>query len=127
MSRATGALEDLEGLDGATYWPAIGLLSVHASIALADAVLVATEGVHAAGDDHGAAARRLRAWCSTNGLPADGIKHFEWLLGKKTPFSYAEQHIREDDLQNAKLKMDQFFVWVFRTFPLIATTEQTDA
>jgi hypothetical protein len=127
MSGATILLETFEGEGAVSNWPAIGLLAVHASIALADAVLVATEGTHAAGDDHGAAARRLRSWCSANGLPAEGIKHFEWLLDKKTPFSYAERHVREDDLQNAKIKMEQFFVWVFRTFPLIASTESTDA
>ena len=127
MSGAAGILETFEGESATTHWPAIGLLTVHASIALADAVLVATKGSHATGDDHGVAARRLRAWCSANGLSVEGIKHFEWLLNKKTPFSYAEQHIREDESQNAKLKMEQFFVWVFRTFPLIASTEPTDA
>jgi SWIM/SEC-C metal-binding protein len=53
-------------------WPAIGLLAVHAAIALADAILVATEGSRSKSENHRDAGRRLRDWCSAKRLEAGG-------------------------------------------------------
>ncbi len=115
-----GAAVELEILDPSAHAPAIGLLSVHGCIALADAVLVAVEGTRAKGDDHAEAARRLRALCSAKRLPDAGIKHFQWLLTNKSPFSYEERRVQESELLLAKVKMRQFFNWAFLTFPAVA-------
>lgn len=120
------AAADLEILDRDRHAPAIGLLSVHGCIALADAVLVAFEGARGKGDDHGEAARRLRAWCSAKGLADGGIKHFEWLLRSKTAFSYEDRRVDPSDLLLAKVKMDQFFAWAFRTFPPVAQITEAE-
>lgn len=122
------AAVDLDDLDHELYAPAIGLLAVHACIALADAVLVAMEGERAQGEDHREAARRLRAWCSVKRLADGGIKHFEWLLGRKNAFSYEERRVEADELRAAKVKMQQFFAWAFQTFPPVAQiSEAKDA
>jgi hypothetical protein len=118
-------LEQLEAIADESYWPAIGLLAVHGCIALADAVLIAVEGTKGAGDNHGESARRLRAWCSAKQLVDGGIKHFEWLLAKKNHFSYDDRVVRDDELQVAKVKMDQFFAWALRTFPAVAEIKES--
>lgn len=123
-----GAARDLERLEDVadeSYWPAIGLLAVHGCIALADAALVAVEGERSGGDDHAEAARRLRAWCSAKDVVPGGIKHFEWLLAKKSHFSYDDRVVRDDELQLAKVKMDQFFVWALRAFPAVAEIKES--
>jgi hypothetical protein len=111
---------DLETLDHERHAPAVGLLAVHACNALADAILVAVEGARAQGEDHGEASRRLRAWCSAKRLAEGGIKHFEWLLGKKNTFSYDDRRVEANELRVAKVKMEQFFSWALRTFPPVA-------
>ena len=72
------------------------------------------------GDDHGEAARRLRAWCSAKQLADGGLKHFEWLLGKKNLFSYDDRAVRPEDCWVAKIRVEQFFAWAFQTFPDVA-------
>lgn len=100
--------------------PAIGLLSVHSCIALADAVLVAVEGRWTKAEDHAEAARRLREWCGAKRLADTGLKHFEWLLGRKNHLSYNDVVVKDEDLLMAKVKMEQFFAWAFQTFPAVA-------
>lgn len=122
------AAVNLDILDHDAHGPAIGLLAVHACIALADAILVAVEGERAQGQDHGEAARRLRAWCSAKRAQDGGIRHFEWLLGRKNAFSYDDRRVETADLLAAKMKMEQFFAWAFQTFPSVAQiSEARDA
>ena len=120
------AARDLEQLDPPMYAPAIGLLAVHACIALADAVLVGVGERLAKADNHGEAARRLRDFCSAKRVEDSGIKHFEWLLSNKTHFSYGESAVDPEQLLSGKVKMDQFFKWAFQTFPDVAKIEETD-
>ncbi len=117
------AAKDLGDLEESVYAPAIGLLSIHGCIALADALLVATDGERPKGEDHAAAARKLRDTCSKASKEVGGIKHFEWLLTKKSHFSYGEQRVDGQDLRKAKGKMEQFFKWVWEKFPEIAQIE----
>jgi hypothetical protein len=114
------AARDLEQLDAPAYGAAIGLLSVHGCIALVDALLVATDGERVRSEDHGEAARRLRMVCSTKRLSESGIKHLEWLLSRKTRFSYEDRFVDEGELLGAKVKLDQFFAWAFQNFPEVA-------
>jgi hypothetical protein len=119
------AVQELYILEPERHAPAVGLLSVHGCIALADALLVAAEGEPPRGDDHAAAARQLRAWCSATEIPEAGVKHLEWLLKHKTHFSYDDKYVDVNDLQAAKVKMEQFFKWAYETFPAVATIEET--
>jgi hypothetical protein len=115
-----GAARDLDVLAADVHGPAIGLLAVHGCIALADAVLISVEGEKGTGDDHAEAARRLRKCCSARGIEEGGVKHFEWLLGRKNHFSYDDRDVRDEELKKAKIKLDQFFAWAFHQFPAVA-------
>jgi hypothetical protein len=106
--------------DAAKYLPSIGLLSVHSSIALADALLVAEEGKRSSGDNHADAADKLQTLCKARGIEAQGVRHFRDLLGMKTPFSYGDGSVPDRVFQAAKLKMDQFFKWVYGAFTELA-------
>lgn len=114
------SVKHLAELDAEEHGPSIGLLSVHGCVALADAILVALEGSRIITDNHAEAARRLRAWCSAKQLPDKGIKHLDWLLGRKKLFSYDDQTVRPEELDLARTKMEQFFAWGLRTFPDVA-------
>jgi len=114
------AADDLQILDREAHAPAIGLLSVHGSIALADAVLAAVAPVRPKAEDHADAARRLRAWCSARGFADGGVKHFEWLLRRKNHFSYDADVVHQEDCWIAKTKMEQFSAWALQTFPRVS-------
>jgi hypothetical protein len=119
------AARDLDDLERNAHAPAIGLLSVHGCIAMADAIIVALSGQRTAGDDHRDAARTLREWCSAKRIEDAAVKHFEWLLGMKNHFSYDDRVVRDEDCWAAKVKMEQFFAWAFRTFPEVAQIPET--
>jgi hypothetical protein len=119
------AAQDLDVLDAGAHAPAVGLLSVHGCIALADALLVAAEGERPRGDDHAEAARQLRGWCSAKEIPESGVKHLEWMLKHKTHFSYDDKYVDVQDLQAAKVKMVQFFKWAYETFPEVPGIKET--
>ncbi len=118
------AARDLHDLQEAIYAHAIGLLSVHGCIALADALLVAAEGQRPRGDDHADAVRQLRGWCSAKKIQESGVKHLDWLISHKTRFSYDDKYVDVQDLQAAKVRMEQFFKWAYDAFPDVATIEE---
>lgn len=115
--RAAG---DLSVIDELAHAAAIGLLAIHGCIALADAALVAVEGTQNVSQDHADAARRLRSWCSTTRVADGGVRHLEWLVGRKTRFSYGDRSIEAHELLAAKVRMEQFFAWAFQAFPDLA-------
>jgi len=115
--RAAG---DLMELDQQGYSAAIGLLSVHGCIALADAIEAAVQPSLAKHENHDHAAHQLRDWCSSTGLDSSGLKYLDWLLKRKNRFSYDDDRVDPGELQTAKVKMDQFFAWAFRNFPEVA-------
>ena len=115
------AAQDLDVLDSEGHAPAIGLLSVHGCIALADAVLVASSGDRLRNENHAEAVRQLRAWCSAKRIADGGIKHFEWLVRKKTHFSYDDKFVDMQDLQAAKDKMGAVFQVGLQRVPGIRT------
>ena len=118
------AARDLSTLDDDLYSAAVGVIAVHGAIALADALLVACEGDRCRGDDHREPARRIRAWCSAKRCAEGGIRHLEWLIEKKSHFSYDDRRVEPHELQMAKVKMDQFFAWAFSTFPAVAQMKE---
>jgi hypothetical protein len=119
------AANELGILDTDNHSSAIALLSVHACISLADAISVATTGDRVRSDNHNEAVTKLQSWCKANGLQTGGIKHLQWLIGKKSDFAYGERPV-ESDLKIAEVKMDQFFVWALQTFPSVAELEDVD-
>jgi hypothetical protein len=122
--RADSFYQSVQLLDlDVAYGPAVGLLAVHSGIALTDAVLVAEEGSRSKEDDHAVAARALEKLCSARRLDDAGVKHLRALLSNKTRFAYGEDELRDDEFKWAKMKMEQFFKWVYGTFPELARVE----
>ena len=112
-----------EPLD-AEYAPAVGLLAVHGGISMTDAVLVAFDDHRSKAEDHSVAAKQLERLCSAKRLDTGGVKHLRELVQNKTRFSYGADVVRESELKKAKLRMEQFFKWVYGTFPDLARNEE---
>lgn len=108
------------------YAPAVGLLAVHSSISMTDAVLVAFDGHRSKAEDHSVAASELEKLCSAKRIDAAGVKHLKELIGNKTRFSYDDAIIRDEEYKKAKLRMEQFFKWVYGTFPELARSEEAN-
>lgn len=123
--RADSFYQSVQLLDlDVAYAPAVGLLAVHSGIALTDAVLVAEEGSRSKGEDHTIAATTLEKLCAARRLDDAGVKHLRQLLSNKTRFSYGEHEVRDDEFKWAKMRMEQFFKWVYSTFPELARVEE---
>jgi hypothetical protein len=90
--------------------------------ALVDALLMAAEGKRPRGDDHGLAARKLRAFCSAKGIPEGGIKHFEWLWGRRVPFRTMSVLLKRNDF-GCKAEDGSAFKWAIQSFPDVARLE----
>jgi hypothetical protein len=119
--RADSFYQSVQLLDlDVAYGPAVGLLAVHSGIALTDAVLVAEEGSRSKEEDHSAATKALEKLCAARRLDDVGVKHLRALLSNKTRFSYGEDEVPESEFKWAKTKMEQFFKWVYGTFPELA-------
>ena len=114
--------------EDAPHRPSVGLLTVHSAIALADALLVAEHGSRCRDEDHSVAATSLEKICSARRVDSAGVKHFRALLARKSKFAYGEDSVRDEEYTMAKTKMEQFFKWVYATFPYLQQlSEVTDA
>ena len=107
-----------------SYKHAVALLAVHASISLADAVLVAFAGARSNEQDHRSVQEMLRKLCGTMKVSPEGIGHLGWLLGKKTYFAYADSRVLEVDARIARVKAERFKAWVNRNFPEVLAVRQ---
>ncbi len=107
-------------MDGAAaYKSAVALLAVHSAIAFNDAVLERLTGSAYKGTDHSEAARRTRVACGKKKvggkkIDASGIMHLEFLLGKKTKYSYSGL-VDEMSAKFAADKARRFADWTYRT------------
>ncbi len=108
------------------YGHAVGLLAVHGGIALADAVLVAEEGERSRVEDHAVSAKMLEKLCTARKIDSAGVKHLRELISNKTRFSYGEQEVRDSEFKRAKMRMEQFFKWVYSSFPELARVEESN-
>ncbi len=91
---------------------------------MTDAVLQAFDGQCVKADDHSVAARELRELCAARQLDTAGLRHLEELVGNKNRFSYGDAVVRDGEFKRAKLRMEQFFKWVYTTFPELARSEE---
>jgi len=108
-----------------TYGNAVALLAVHCAISLTDAIMIGCTGKRCNEEDHRAAVRALSRLCGERRLDADGIKHFSWLIERKTQFAYGDRRLDPDkDVKSAVLRADRFTAWAYRIFPEIAKAGQ---
>lgn len=109
----SAAMQFLGG-DISSYSSAVGLLAVHSAIAWNDAVQIHLTGKRVKYEDHKRAADHIRRICGTCSIDADGVSHFEALLGSKNAFAYDETVIRDSAAQKALTHALRFETWALR-------------
>lgn len=121
------AAQALFTLDEAEFLPGVGLLAIHSAVALTDALVIATDGNRPNTENHATAPKQLRAWCDAQKEEPRGLEHLDWLIAKKTPFSYGAKHVKLDELKMAFRKLEQFQEWASHTFPEVVRLDgETD-
>ncbi len=114
--------------DGITaYRTAVGLLAIHSAISLNDAIIAGSTGKRCKSEDHRGAARDLRRVCNQMRIrDVEGIRHFTWLLSKKTLVAYGEERINEEDLKSTITKAQRFLDWAYRSFKEVLRDEEAE-
>jgi hypothetical protein len=110
-----GAVQILKD-DPTEFAEAGSLLSIHAAIALNDAVLSGYGVGRSVEPDHQQAVTQLQSLCAKEGLSTLGISRFRRLIQQKTIVSYAERSVRENQMRDIVLQIERFAAWVFKTF-----------
>jgi len=105
---------DLLMEDVASYKSAVALLAVHSAIAFNDAVLCRMTGSTHRGEDHSSVSKITRKECKKRKRDASGIQHLEFLLSKKTKYSY-NGLVDEMSAKSAADKARKFADWAYRT------------
>lgn len=107
------------------YKTSIGLLAIHSAISLNDAILVGITGERRKAQDHLAAAAELEKICRQRKIEnINGIRHFSWLLSKKTAISYGDQRIDEAVLKLSIDKAERFSNWAYSHFKEVLRVEE---
>ena len=102
----------------------VGLLAVHSAISLSDAISVGLTGDRGKYQDHTQAARELKRLCASNKVSdVQGIRHFEWLLGRKNAIAYEDRRFGDDSMRLAVEKAERFNVWAYNHFKEILRGE----
>src|SRR3569623_1823052 len=114
-SRAESFIRGMKFLadDLATYAPTVALLAVHGAISLNDAVLVGCTGKRPREQDHRASSKSLRELCNDRKVDAEGVKHLNWLLDRKTDISYGDRVITHNEVKSAATTVQRFQAWVY--------------
>lgn len=92
-------------------WTAVGLNAVHCVISSCDALLVKSQGLRAAGDDHMQAVELLGR------SPIDGIEKqaatVRRIIAKKNVIAYENREFRESDASDIFKQAERFYKWAF--------------
>lgn len=92
-------------------WSAVGLNAVHCVISACDAVLVKSQGIRAAEDDH------LRALELLSNAPIVGIEKqvtaIRRIIAKKNIIAYESREFRESEASDIFKQADRFYRWAF--------------
>ena len=90
-------------------WTSVGLNAVHCAISSCDALLVKSQGIRAAGDDHLQAAELLGR------SPIDGIEKqtaiVRRIIAKKNVIAYENREFRESDASDIFKQAERFYRW----------------
>lgn len=100
--------------DVASYKSAVALLAVHSAIAFNDAVSEKLSGTVHKGQDHSTASSKTKLACVKNKIDTSGIKHLEYLLSKKTEYSYSGI-VDQETAAYAADKAEKFSNWTYRS------------
>ena len=92
-------------------WTAAGLNAVHCVISLCDALLVKSQGIRAAGDDHLQAVELLAR------APVIGVEKqaaaVRRIMAKKNVIAYESREFRESDAADIFKLTERFYRWTF--------------
>ncbi len=92
-------------------WSAVGLNAVHCVISACDAVLVKSQGIRAAEDDH------LRALELLASVPIVGIEKqvtaIRRIIAKKNVIAYESRGFRESEASDIFKQVERFYSWAF--------------
>ncbi len=102
------------GEDLPSYASAVALLAVHSAIAWNDVIQIRLTGKRVKYENHRQAADHTRRICGSRGIEADGVRHFEALLGGKNAVAYDETPIRESAADKARSHAQRFETWALR-------------
>lgn len=92
-------------------WTAVGLNAVHCAISSCDAVLVKSQGIRSAGDDH------MQAVDLLTRAPVEGIEKqtasIRRIIAKKNVIAYENREIRESEASDIFKQAERFYKWAF--------------
>jgi hypothetical protein len=97
-----------------SYASAIALVSVHAAIALNDAVLIQMTGTKGRREDHMDAAGKTSSVCRARGIDDRGIAHLRSLLSAKSDVSYGSESVSFDLATKLSTASERFEAWAER-------------
>jgi hypothetical protein len=92
-------------------WSAVGLNAVHCVISACDAVLVKSQGIRAAEDDH------MRALELLSGATIPGVDKqvtaVRRIIAKKNIIAYESREFRESEASDIFKQAERFYRWAF--------------
>ena len=93
------------------------LLAIHSAISLNDAILARVTGERSKAEDHSAAARELERVCGELKIQkTPGVRHFSFLLRRKSDIAYGDQRIDDNDVKSAIDRAERFTNWAYTHF-----------
>lgn len=97
------------------YRRSVPLLAVHSAIAFTDTITVARLGQR--GIEHHQEAIEILGRLSPR--KREGIHHLEWLLARKTRFTYGEKAVGHSEIAAAFDHAQKFFSWANMNFKAV--------
>ena len=92
-------------------WTSVGLNAVHCAISSCDALLVKSQGIRAAGDDHMQAIALLaRAPIAEIEKQVASVRR---IIAKKNVIAYENREFRESDASDIFKQAERFYRWAF--------------
>jgi HEPN domain-containing protein len=92
-------------------WTSVGLNAVHCVISSCDALLVKSQGIRAAGDDHMQAVELLGR-SSIDGIEKQAAT-VRRIIAKKNVIAYENRDFRESDASDIFKQAERFYKWAF--------------
>ena len=92
-------------------WTAVGLNAVHCAISSCDALLVKSQGIRSAGEDH-MQALELLAHAPLAGIEKQ-VAAVRRIIAKKNVIAYENRAFRESDASDIFKQAERFYRWAF--------------
>ncbi|MFA5363347.1 MAG: hypothetical protein WC335_08965 [Candidatus Omnitrophota bacterium] len=92
-------------------WAAVGLNGVHCVISSCDAVLVKSQGIRSAGEDH-LQAVELLGRVSVSGIEKQTAAARR-IIAKKNIIAYENREFRESEAADIYKQAERFYLWAF--------------